>query len=161
MTLGCNSFMGFISDPFVMFAALVTMTSGRVGKTCRCMIREKTGNVVAHLLSYLLHLMFMALWRRPVICRCPYGSAWVQGSTIPTTLSSAKHHRRIPPVVEIDSLLFGWRVYDPGQTNPNTTQGKKLYMVRFVVTIHLTCNHHTFHLYWPYILICSDYTFYL
>ena len=45
--------MGFISDPFVMFMVLVTMTSGRVGKTCRCMIREKTGNIVAHLLSYL------------------------------------------------------------------------------------------------------------
>ena len=23
--------------------------------------------------------------------------------------------------MEIDSLLFGWRVYDPGQTNPNST----------------------------------------
>ena len=27
---------------------------------------------VAHLLFYLLHLMFMALWRKLVICRCPY-----------------------------------------------------------------------------------------
>ena len=35
---------------------------------------EKTSNVLAHLLSYLLHLMFVALWRKPVICRCPYGS---------------------------------------------------------------------------------------
>ena len=53
MTLGYNSFMGFISDPFIMFVILVTMTSGRAGKTCRCTIQEKTGNVVAHLLSYL------------------------------------------------------------------------------------------------------------
>ena len=57
-----------------MFVVLVTMTSGRVGKPCRCTIQEKTGNVLTHLLSYLLHLMFMALWRKPVICRCPYGS---------------------------------------------------------------------------------------
>ena len=61
------------------------MTPGRVGKPCECMIREKTGNVLAHLLSYLLHLMFVALWRKPVICRSPYGSAWVRGSSIPTT----------------------------------------------------------------------------
>ena len=52
----------------------MTMTPGRVGKPCECMIREKTGNVLAHLLSYLLHLMFVALGRKPVICRCPYGS---------------------------------------------------------------------------------------
>ena len=58
-----------------MFVVLVTMTSGRMGKPCRCTIREKTGNVVAHLPTYLLHLMFMALWRKPVICRSPYGSA--------------------------------------------------------------------------------------
>ena len=57
-----------------MFKVLVTMTTGRVGKPCWCMIREKTSNVLAHLLSYLLHLMFVALWRKPVICRCPYGS---------------------------------------------------------------------------------------
>ena len=57
-----------------MFVVLVTMTSGRVGKPCRCMIREKTGNVVAHPYPYLLHLMFVALWRKPVICRSPYGS---------------------------------------------------------------------------------------
>ena len=56
-----------------MFAALVTMTPGRVGKPCECTIREKTGNVLAHLLFYLLHLMFVALWRKPVICRSPYG----------------------------------------------------------------------------------------
>ena len=59
--------MGFISDPYVMFEALVTITSGRVGKTCRYTIREKTGNVVAHLLSYLFYLMFVVLWRKPVI----------------------------------------------------------------------------------------------
>ena len=35
-----------------MFEALVTMTPGRVGKPCECTIREKTGNVLAHLLSY-------------------------------------------------------------------------------------------------------------
>ena len=33
-----------------MFEALVTMTPGRVGKPCECTIREKTGNVLAHLL---------------------------------------------------------------------------------------------------------------
>ena len=59
--------MGFISDPFVMFEVLVTITAGRVGKTCRYTIREKTGNVVAHLLSYLFYLMFVVLWRKPVI----------------------------------------------------------------------------------------------
>ena len=80
------------------------------------LLSEKTGNVLAHLLSYLLHLMFVALWRKPVICRCPYGSAWVRGSSIPTTLSSVKHHRRISPRVEIDSLLFGCEY---------TTQGKR------------------------------------
>ena len=53
--------MGFISDPFVMFTVLMMMTSGRVGKTCRCTIWEKTSNIVALLLSYLLYLMFMAL----------------------------------------------------------------------------------------------------
>ena len=57
-----------------MFEALVTMTPGRVGKPCECTIREKTSNVMAHLLSYLLHLMSVALWRKPVICRSPYGS---------------------------------------------------------------------------------------
>ena len=57
-----------------MFEVLVTMTPGRVGKPCECTIREKTGNVLTHLLSYLLHLMFVALWRKPVICRSPYGS---------------------------------------------------------------------------------------
>ena len=31
-----------------MFEALVTMTPGRVGKSCECTIREKTGNVLAH-----------------------------------------------------------------------------------------------------------------
>ena len=31
-----------------------------------------------------------------------------------------KHHRRISPVVEVDPLLFGWQVYDPGQMNPNS-----------------------------------------
>ena len=66
--------MTVISDPFVMFEALVTMTPGRVGKPCECTIREKTGNVVAHLLSYLMHLMFVALWRKPVKCSSPYGS---------------------------------------------------------------------------------------
>ena len=55
--------------------ALVTMTPGRVGKPCECTIREKTGNVLTHLISYLLHLMSVALWRKPVICRNPYGSA--------------------------------------------------------------------------------------
>ena len=35
-----------------MFVVLVTMTPGRVGKPCECTIREKTGNVLAHLLSY-------------------------------------------------------------------------------------------------------------
>ena len=59
--------MGVISDPFIMFKALVTITTGRVGKTCWYTIREKTGNVVAHLLSYLFYLMFVALWRKPVI----------------------------------------------------------------------------------------------
>ena len=57
-----------------MFEALVTMTPGRVGKPCECTIWEKTGNVLAHLLSYPLHLMFVALWRKPVICSGPYGS---------------------------------------------------------------------------------------
>ena len=70
-----------------MFVVLVTMTPGRMGKPCECTIREKTGNVLTHLLSYLLHLMFVALWRKPVICRSPYGSAGVdRGSTIPPTL---------------------------------------------------------------------------
>ena len=50
-----------------MFAALVTMTPGRVGKPCECTIQEKTGNVMAHLLSYLFYLMFVVLWRKPVI----------------------------------------------------------------------------------------------
>ena len=59
--------MGFISDPFIMFEVLVTMTAGRVGKTCRCTIQEKTGNIVAHLLSYLFYLMFVVLWRKLVI----------------------------------------------------------------------------------------------
>ena len=67
MTLGCNSFTTAISDPCVMFVVLVTITPGRVGKPCEYTIREKTGNVVAHLLSYLIHLMFVALWRKPVI----------------------------------------------------------------------------------------------
>ena len=58
-----------------MFEALVTITPGRVGKPCEYTIQEKTGNVMAHLLSYLLHLMFVALWRKPVICRSPYGSS--------------------------------------------------------------------------------------
>ena len=119
MTLGCNSFTTAISDPFVMFAALVMMTTGRVGKPCWCTIQEKTSNVVAHLLSYLLHLMFVALWRKPVICRCPYGSAWVPGHSVPKryppTLSSAKHHWRISPVVEIDSLLFGCKYLTQGK----------------------------------------------
>ena len=59
--------MGFISDPCVMFEVLVTMTPDTVGKTCECTILEKTSNVVAHLLSYLFYLMFVALWRKPVI----------------------------------------------------------------------------------------------
>ena len=50
-----------------MFEALVTMTLGRVGKPYECTIREKTGNVTAHLLSYLFYLMFVVLWRKPVI----------------------------------------------------------------------------------------------
>ena len=41
----------------------------------------------------------------------------VQGSSIPRTLKgSVKHHWRISPVVEIDSLLFGCEY---------TTQGKR------------------------------------
>ena len=38
------------------------------------------------------------------------------------TLSSVKHHQWISPVVEVDPLLFGWQVYDPGQTNPNSAK---------------------------------------
>ena len=105
-----------------MFMELVMMTSGRVGKPCRCTIWEKTGNVVAHLLSYLLHLMFVALWRKPVICRCPYGSAGAEnrGSSIPPASRQCEASPADKtPEVEIDSLLFGCRVYDPGQTNPN------------------------------------------
>ena len=56
----------------------------------------------------------------------------VRGSSIPRTLKgSAKHHRRIASVVEVDPLLFGCRVYDPGQTNPNipiaSTLGPRLH----------------------------------
>ena len=81
MTLGCNSFTIAISDPFVMFAALVPLPVGFAQGVLAplpvvkaSLWSEKTGNVVAHLLPYLLHLMFVALWRKPVICRCPYGS---------------------------------------------------------------------------------------
>ena len=40
-------------------------------------------------------------------------------------------------------------------------QGKKSYTAWFVVFICLTCNHHRFCFYWPYILICSYHTFHL
>ena len=102
-----------------MFEALVTMTPGRVGKPCKCTIWEKTGNVLAHLLSYLLHLMFVALWRKPVICRSPYGSSLGKtGALLSPDLSMWSITGGYHPV-EIDSLLLVW-VFNPGQTNPNT-----------------------------------------
>ena len=121
MTLGCNSFMGFISDPCVMFVVLVTMTSGRVGKTCRYMIREKTGNVAAHLLPYLLHLMFVALWRKPVICRSPHGRILGHGPWQPQDFPLLRTCEASP--ADITDGRTGSTVsvrYDPGQTNPNT-----------------------------------------
>ena len=71
-------------------------------------LSEKTSNVLAHLLSYLLHLMFVALWRKLVICRCPYGSAGAENGALlfPLHCSSVKHHRRISPVVELVSIVW-------------------------------------------------------
>ena len=101
-----------------MFETLVTITPGRVGKPCEYMIQEKTGNVLAHLNPYLLHLMFVALWRKPVICRSPYGSSLGKtGVLLSPDLSVWSITGRYHPVL-VDPLLLVW-VYDPGQTNPN------------------------------------------
>ena len=128
MTLGCNSFMTAISDS----SCYVHGTSTPLHRIC-------PGSVGP--LTLLARQAFGR--RKPVTCWPIFNSTfyiwctWHYGESqsfvdVPMAVfgskallfqrppSSVKHHWWISPVVEIDSLLFGWRVYDPGQTNPNS-----------------------------------------
>ena len=102
-----------------MFAELVTMTPGRAGKPCECTIREKTGSVLTHLYSYLLHLMFVALWRKPVICRSPHGRILGHGTLATPGLSPPRTCEASPADITQSRLtLYCWCEIRPRANEP-------------------------------------------
>ena len=117
-----------------MFAALEsTTTPGRCLATgCWWTTWEKTGNIVWPIFNtYLLHWLFVALWRKPGLCRCLYGQCcWVQGSSIPmTTDDHAKYHWQITLAATI--LLV--RVYDLGNQTLTLITNHRGYIEYWIV----------------------------
>ena len=123
-TLGCNSFTTAISDP----SRYVRGTSTSPRRICpgsvaprldgeASLCRRKPVTCWPIFNPYLLHLMFVALWRKPVICRSPYGSAWVEkGHFYP-------HHTEQCEASPADITCSGASLYCLG--DEYMTQGKR------------------------------------